>query len=211
MAKTVRGKFHPQLIRGDKRQGDSDTLLMFDPSAGTTVGHGLVIGPNGDAVDGGAGGGATLETNGVANGSQSILNLKQGTGITIADDGVGGITITGPTIPTNVVDVVFAYPGAPPNLATIQLVAFNRTTNFLANFGGSHGHCGANPSATATLTLQKNGVTCGTISINTSGSFSFTSSGGAAVTFSAGDTLAVITPATDATLSSVTFNLSGTR
>jgi hypothetical protein len=33
-----------------------------------------------------------LKTNGVNNGSQSLLNLKQGTGMTIADDGVGGIT-----------------------------------------------------------------------------------------------------------------------
>lgn len=34
-----------------------------------------------------------LKTNGTANGSQSILNLKQGTNVTITDDGVGGITI----------------------------------------------------------------------------------------------------------------------
>jgi len=34
-----------------------------------------------------------LRTNTVANGSQSILDLKQGTNITIVDDGVGGVTI----------------------------------------------------------------------------------------------------------------------
>ena len=37
--------------------------------------------------------GLTLRTNTVANGSQSILDLKQGTNITIVDDGVGGVTI----------------------------------------------------------------------------------------------------------------------
>lgn len=39
------------------------------------------------------GGGITLKTNGVNNGSQSILNLKNGTNVTITDDGLGGITI----------------------------------------------------------------------------------------------------------------------
>jgi hypothetical protein len=37
----------------------------------------------------------TLETNGTPNGSQTLLNLKNGTGITITDDGVGGVTVTG--------------------------------------------------------------------------------------------------------------------
>lgn len=41
----------------------------------------------------GGGSGLTLETNGVANGDQTLLNLKQGTNVTITDDGVGGITI----------------------------------------------------------------------------------------------------------------------
>jgi hypothetical protein len=36
----------------------------------------------------------SLRTNGTPNGSQVILNLKQGTGINVADDGVGGITVT---------------------------------------------------------------------------------------------------------------------
>jgi hypothetical protein len=41
------------------------------------------------------GGGTTLllETNGVQNPSQTLLNLIQGSGVTITDDGVGGITI----------------------------------------------------------------------------------------------------------------------
>jgi hypothetical protein len=34
-----------------------------------------------------------LETNGVANGNQSLLNLKNGSNITLTDDGVGGVTV----------------------------------------------------------------------------------------------------------------------
>jgi hypothetical protein len=42
---------------------------------------------------GGGGGSITLKTNGVNNGSQSILNLKAGTNVTLSDDGIGGITV----------------------------------------------------------------------------------------------------------------------
>lgn len=37
--------------------------------------------------------GIVLETNGVTNGSQSLLNLVQGSNVTITDDGVGNVTI----------------------------------------------------------------------------------------------------------------------
>lgn len=48
-------------------------------------------------IQGGGGGSSstiTLQTNSVDNGSQTLLNLKQGTNITVADDGVGGVTIS---------------------------------------------------------------------------------------------------------------------
>ena len=49
-------------------------------------------------VGGGGGGGTgtsiTLKTNGTDNGSQTILNLKQGANVSLSDDGVGGITIS---------------------------------------------------------------------------------------------------------------------
>ena len=37
--------------------------------------------------------GLTLQTNGTPNGDQTLLNLIAGTGVTLADDGVGGVTI----------------------------------------------------------------------------------------------------------------------
>lgn len=49
------------------------------------------------AVEFGTGGGGssiTLQTNGTSNGSQTLLNLKQGANVIIADDGFGGVTIT---------------------------------------------------------------------------------------------------------------------
>lgn len=47
----------------------------------------------GGGSGGGAGSSVTLKTNDTNNGSQSILNLKQGANVTITDDGVGGVTI----------------------------------------------------------------------------------------------------------------------
>lgn len=45
-------------------------------------------------IQGGGGSEILLQTNGTANGSQSVLNLKQGTNITVSDDGGGGVTIS---------------------------------------------------------------------------------------------------------------------
>lgn len=42
---------------------------------------------------GGSGGGPTLETNGTPNGSQALLNLAAGAGVTLADNGTGTVTI----------------------------------------------------------------------------------------------------------------------
>jgi hypothetical protein len=45
-------------------------------------------------ISGGGGGGSILlQTDGVDNGSQTVLNLKEGSNITLTDDGVGGVTI----------------------------------------------------------------------------------------------------------------------
>ena len=59
---------------------------------------GVTITGNGTTADplvaiGGEGSSILLQTDDVNNGSQTILNLKEGTNITITDDGVGGITI----------------------------------------------------------------------------------------------------------------------
>lgn len=59
---------------------------------------GVTITGNGTTADplvavGGGGGSILLKTDGVNNGSQTILNLKEGTNITLTDDGIGGVTI----------------------------------------------------------------------------------------------------------------------
>ena len=51
-----------------------------------------------NAITAGAGSAPTFKTNGVNNGLQSLLNLKNGANITITDDGVGGVTVAAATI-----------------------------------------------------------------------------------------------------------------
>lgn len=49
---------------------------------------------NGQALAGGGGGGGpTLQTNGTPNGSQSLLNLAAGSGVTLTDNGTGTVTV----------------------------------------------------------------------------------------------------------------------
>lgn len=64
----------------------------------------------GTGTGGGGGGGLALETNGTPNGSQTLLNLQEGTGVTITDGGTGTITVNSET----------AFP-----FAVIQSAAFN--------------------------------------------------------------------------------------
>jgi hypothetical protein len=109
-------------------------------------------------------------------------------------------------------DVITTYIGAPPGSQVITLVTFARVCNFAANFANSVGSCGTNPTATATLTIAKNGSSVGSISISTGGVFTFTSSGGAPVQFGVGDILRVTAQTSaDATLANVSVSLAGIR
>jgi len=55
----------------------------------------FTVGGSGSGGSGSGGGGILLETNGVVNGDQTLLNLQQGENITIIDNGFGTVTISG--------------------------------------------------------------------------------------------------------------------
>lgn len=89
---------------------------------------------------------------------------------------------------------------------------FTESVTFPANWSGAQGKLETNPAATFVITLQKNGVTCGTISISTAGAYTFATTGGTSVSFVAGDKLTGIGPATaDASIADVLASLRGTR
>lgn len=86
------------------------------------------------------------------------------------------------------------------------------TVNFAANFSGSSGTIGINPTASYVLTVAKNGATVGTITFSTSGTVTFATTGGSAVAFAPGDVLTITAPAsTDATADQLSPTLRGTR
>jgi hypothetical protein len=67
----------------------ADTVFNIPPNSDPTKWNLLAAGGSGS----GGGSNILLEVNGVAAGSQSLLNLKAGANVTVTDDGVGGVTI----------------------------------------------------------------------------------------------------------------------
>lgn len=160
----------------------------------------------------GGGGGATGATGPTgATGGSGTSGSNGSTGAT----GPTGAGITGPTGATgasgaNTYDIIFSLVNGIPGPLTYPWITFTRAVNFLGNFSGSQGKVGTNPTATATFTLFKNGVSTGTIVVATSGAVTFTSTGGSAVSFASTDELTIQSPTADATLASIAFTLSGT-
>lgn len=129
---------------------------------------------------GGGGAAITLQTNSVNNGSQTLLNLKQGTNTTIVDDGSGGVTInstasgTGSTnsnigagyrlaIPnTNNIKTLFCVGCTVDSTTNANALTFTTTTGTVTNVAAlTLGTTGtdlnssvANPTTTPVITLN---------------------------------------------------------
>jgi len=124
-------------------------------------------------------------------------------------DGTGVYSV--PTSPQPY-DLVASYVGTPTIGATVFILTFTRTVTFAANFSGSYGTVGTNPSSTVGYTVKKNGTTIGTISISPFGLFTFATTGGTSQSVAAGDRLTIIAPnPNDATLADIGITLAGTR
>lgn len=87
-----------------------------------------------------------------------------------------------------------------------------RATTFPANFSGSRGSAAvAGTGVTATLSVQKNGATIGTVVYAVAAIVAtFTTTGGLAQSFAAGDRLTIVGPATaNAALAGIAISLAG--
>jgi hypothetical protein len=191
--------------------GASSTI---DPSIinqdGATTGEGLVW--NGTEWVPGTPTTIELQTNGVNNGSQTLLNLVAGNGVTLTDGGSGAVTIAESDQPFLVVCYAEGKPDAGEVVLKLEIPSNLSTVSFSANFSGSVAHAGTNPTASATYDVAQNGSSIGSLVISTSGTATFTTTSGTAKAFSASDILSITAPSSqDSTLSDVTITLAGTR
>lgn len=116
--------------------------------------------------------------------------------------------------------VAGGFVGIPTTDETLLLWSAVEAITFPANFAGSQGKIGINPTASFVLTVYKNptftglaisgGTAIGTITISTGGAFTFATTGGAAQSLAAGDQLGVKAPTTgDATAACGSWTLLG--
>lgn len=110
----------------------------------------------------------------------------------------------------------FGFTTATTASEVMLLHSFAEAVTFPANFSGSTGFVGGNPSATFTFTVAKGTPgsfsTVGTISVSTGGVVTFATSGGVAVSFAAGDSLRVTAQAgVEAAMINCAFTFLGVR
>lgn len=136
---------------------------------------------------------------------------REGMLIWVADEDVGLVfdgAAWGGIIPF---DVPLSYAGGPPTASEIlYAVVVPRALDFAANFAGSYGYVGTNPTASFVISVQDDGAEIGTITISTGGAFTFATASGTAKTVAAGSRLEFVAPAgVDATVAYVLATLAG--
>lgn len=105
-------------------------------------------------------------------------------------------------------DIGVFFPGQLISNQLLLLLPVERQVNFAVNLAPSVSACGTNPTASVTLTLNRNGTQFATLIVNTSGVGTFSST---ATTFNAGDVLTITGPSSvDATYADIGITLSGT-
>jgi len=100
------------------------------------------------------------------------------------------------------------FPGNPPAQFAVTWTA-GVTTTFPAHLVGSYITVATNPTTVFVISVKKGTATVGTINISPSGTITFNL--GTDLTVNAGETLSLVLPARDLTISTISFTLVGTR
>jgi hypothetical protein len=108
-------------------------------------------------------------------------------------------------------DIPFDYRGGPPTSSeVIAVTCVVRDVYFPADFTGSVGNIGTNPTLTFDIDVQDDTVSIGTISIGTGGVFTFTTTSNTAKLVAAGSVLEFIAPVSaDASAADIAATLLG--
>jgi len=108
-------------------------------------------------------------------------------------------------------DVGFFFPGTPTNGEILLRLPFVRDVDFPSALTGSQLKAGTAATASTVISIQKNAVEFGTVTVAISGTTG-TFAAASPTSFAAGDILTVVGPASaDATLASIGITLKGTR
>jgi hypothetical protein len=154
-------------------------------------------------------GAATLTpSSGTINGAANLA-LARGQGGLLFFDGTNWQAVTGGGGGGKIYPVS-AVVGKPANAQLVCIYTAAVSATFPVNFASpnSYGSVGANPTATATYTVYKNGSSVGTVAVSTGGVFTFTTAG---FSLAAGDRLTITAPSPqDTTLADVGITLAGT-
>lgn len=108
-------------------------------------------------------------------------------------------------------EIPFGFADAPTADQVLLIHVFTSAVNFPNDFAGSLGDVGDNPTAIATLDIQLNGASIGSISVSIAGVPTFTTTGGV-LNAVPGDRLEVIAQTVpDATFANSGFTFKGAR
>lgn len=147
----------------------------------------------------------------ITGGAGGKVAVNPGKSVILAADGAGNITKL-----QTVNDVKFYGVGgfAISDIEESEVLTDHVVTDsfvFAANFDGSYASVGTNPAAAFVLSIRKNNVEVGQISIATTGAATFTSTDGAPVNIAAGDVISVVAPAVaDTFIKRLRWTLKGT-
>lgn len=163
--------------------GTDTPLVTYQDLAGAT--------PNANPVELDAAGRATVRvTDGVA--YKFIVKDSDGVTIETIDNIIVG---EAPGTSDNVYLVHLTYAGTPGAQAFMGGAAITHSFTFPVDFDGANGSVQTNPSGDYIITVKKNGVDCGTITISSAGVFDFATSGGGTVSCVYGDDITFVAPA----------------
>jgi hypothetical protein len=132
-------------------------------------------------------------------GSSALLRYDGEKIVSVAAAGVASIVALG----------VF-FPGTPTSAQLMWKFVAPFGFTFPADFDGSRGHIGVNPTSSFAMTVSVGGSEVGTVTVSDAGAFTFATTDGAPVVVVAGDEIEIEGPVSvDATAADIAFTLVG--
>lgn len=126
-------------------------------------------------------------------------------------DGANGVSVVTGGGGNTYYDVQSGFDSTPTSSQVLDTMYIGRAVTFPADFSGSGGQIGTNPTASFAIDVQDDGVSIGTITIGTGGTFTFTTVSGTSKLVAAGSILTFVAPASvDATAANAIWTLLGT-